>query len=167
MLTMIHAAGKKWLFDDCHSWFIITRMNAQITVGKLQGDEKGWVTWYFLNEMKLRWNTWNIMKRGSKALLHFSTFKQSSKRKHKKVSYQTLEHGNLLKSHVKKQKKRKLKYIFKSAKCHLLHLTLACSTRHGFGVVSNRVDFSQNTCMSIKHLSQCASQNWHTPKVSW
>lgn len=42
-------------------------------------------------------------------------------KKTQEVSYQTLEHGNSLKTHTKKQKS-KLKYIFKSATCHLLHL---------------------------------------------
>lgn len=46
-----------------------------------------WERYFFVNrnEMKLRWNTWNIVKRGSNGLLHLSTFKQSSKKIHEFV----------------------------------------------------------------------------------
>ena len=74
-----------------------------------------------------------------------------------------IEHCNMgdLNSYLKKEKKRKSKYIFKSAECHLLHFNFGFSTQPNplsrfcvcSGVVRNRVDFIKNACMSIKHVS--------------
>lgn len=109
---------------------------------------------------------WNV------TLLHFSTFKQSSRRRktknQKTVCYQTWKHGKF-KIMVKKKKI----YNFKSAKYHLLHLTLLSLTNPWSrgcliqGWCTNKTEQNlQRTRVFIKrkHLSKhdCAPLTLHT-----
>lgn len=128
---------------------------------KIEGSYRKW------DEILEIWGNMTVMLR--RTFLHSSSLPKENTRK---SVIKTLQHGKFeLMSEM-------LKYFFflKSAKCHLLHLTLASSTQANLNPVSVcfRVCVEwptflfRKTSTSVKYVLWLwwLNSNWHTPKVS-